>query len=372
MTKINNFENWFISGLKDIEDYHPREWIIKNIIPQGSSIVGFVGESGSGKSCVVYDIMMNYITGSDNWLGLPMKGEDRTCVFLSSEGDYKRRLKGWLLKHGFEGEKLQNYEKSILRLDTSKMSVGIALTSNTISELRKQIKTQFKTVGLIVIDTLNGFFSGEENNNTDMGNFLGNIDKDFAKAFNSCVIIIHHLGKKAKEQRDSTGRGASSFNAKLDMNISIEGKPLTGITLEVQKARDSKEGIRYRLKAEPITLTPEEETTIVLSELSELDNSCMNVSKKTPFDLIQEGIIKHEIKVFKERIIHKEDIKKFLSLKGGNDGQGFKGNGIYAQISPNKSGVIGKLVKDELLEPLDNNESFQLVDRNSYVWKLEE
>ena len=374
-TDIREPTFYFEEGLQGILEYKPKEWIIPKLLPQGACIVGVVGASGSGKSCFVYDILMNYLTGTTQWFNLRMKGEDRNCVLLASEGDYRRRLKGWLLEHGIADSEQAQTEGRLLILDPSKCHGGISITGNNIDTLIEDIERSVSSVGLIVIDTLNGFYNGSENDNSDMGIFLRNINR-LSQEFQACVILIHHTGKDGRRaydtDTDTSGRGASSFNAKLDMNIYVSGKPLTGITVRTTKARDSIEGFCFKLKGKIVPVAPcvdgeDPETTVVLESLEPLTAIPNRPKEDTDITMIQEGISEGILPVY-EGFVSREDLNRFFTTHGGKDGTGFKGKGVYQQSDPTKTGICGRLSRKGCLEWIAEREGYLLTDTDSYCW----
>lgn len=365
--------SWFVDGMDKIRNYQPlMTWIVKKVVSH-QSVVGVVGTSGSGKSNFVYDILMYYLFGNEDWHErFSMKGEDRNCVLLTSEGDPIKRMKGWFVKHGNPEPK-----GKLLILDRKNIKGGINIDDSTADELINQIKEIIPTVGLIVIDTLNGFCKGDENSNSNMGLFMSGIEK-ISLALNSTVIIIHHKGKNST---DPTGRGASAFNARLDINIEVTGKPLTGVgsRVKITKARDDEEGFSFNVKSEKVEIAKDEDgdpiTTIVVSEVSETKTAEETAKEDEDFLLIQEGISEGFLKVDSEGYITRTLLSSFFSSHGNDDREGFKGKGNYAQSKPEEEGgrgVCARLQRQGCLDWDKERSSYLLVDTSSFCWNREE
>lgn len=328
---------WEFVGMEAIDSYVPMtDWIVNKLIPH-NSIVGVVGASGSGKSCIVYDILMSYVSGFSHWFQFRMRGEKRDCVLLTSEGDSLLRLKGWKIKHG---QPTPQGQIRILKQN------GMKLNDSSTEDLITALQTETDlNIGLVVIDTLNGFYKGKENDNSDMGDFL-NYAVRISEALEATVIIIHHKGKNST---DSTGRGASAFNARLDMNIEVTGKPLsvTGSTIKITKARDSQEGLSFKVTAELVNVTPEPDedgeyvTAMVLKDASPLETVKEAVKDDSDYLLIREGISEGSIQLDEKGFITRKNLSEFFSSHGGEAGEGFKGQGKYAQSKPIEEGGKG-------------------------------
>lgn len=360
--------SWFVDGIEQIRNYQPlMNWIVKKVIAH-NSIVGVVGKPASGKSNFVYDIFMYYLFGCSDWHGrFNMKGEDRNCVLLSSEGDPLKRLKGWLIKHGYPEPK-----GKLLILDPSKIEGSMKLDDKKTDELIRQIKSVMPSVGLVVIDTLNGFCKGEENSNTAMSEFMDCIVK-IERTLKATVIIVHHKGKN---DTDSTGRGASAFNARLDINIEVIGKPLSGIgnTVKISKSRDGgEEGFSFNVKSEKVTIATDADgdpiTTIVVGEVSEMKTIQETAKGDKDLSLIKEGISEGSILVDEEGFITRKNLTDFFSSHGGESGEGFRGKGNYAQSKPKEeggNGVCSRLQEKNYFEWNEERESYHINDTSLF------
>ncbi len=358
--------SWFVDGIEKARDYQSLiGWIVRKVVPH-KSIIGVVGESGSGKSNFVYDILMYYLCGHEEWHEKrSMKGDDRNCVLLSSEGVPEKRLKGWLIKHGYPEPK-----GKLLLLDPTKVEGGIQIDEKKADELIEQIQEITPTVGLIVIDTLNGFYKGDESSNSDMGIFMNGINK-ISKSLNSTVILIHHKGKNTA---DPTGRGASAFNARLDINIEVTGKPLSevGSRVKITKSRDDEEGFSFNVKSERVEIAKDEEgepiTTIVVSEVSETKTADETAKEDGDFLLIQEGISEGFLKVDNEGFITRGNIKDFLKSRRPEDERDSTTFDNQTRAT-NESGLCGRLVKKGCLEWNKDKKSYRLIESSSYHWE---
>lgn len=362
-TERENRNNWFV-GLDEVSNYVPNlNWILKKII-LANTIIGFVGKPKSGKSCIVYDILMSFLHGFSNWLGIKMKGEKRDCVLLTSEGDSKKRLKGWLIAHNFPQPK-----GKLFLLDYSKIEGGIKFNDLKVQSIIEQIQSSSNKVGLVVIDTLNGFYKGKENDNSDMGDFL-NYVVQISQALQSTVIIIHHLGKN---ETDSEGRGASAFGGRVDETIKVTGKILTGSTVTVISSRETEEGLRFKVKAKLVNLTsePDEDgdflTTIVIDDSSPITLETAEETAQEDEDLIllKEGISEKSIHVDNAGFITRKNLSDFYSSHGGNSKEGYSGKSNYAQSKPREEGGKGacaRLQDNNFLEWNSEKKSYRVVD----------
>lgn len=172
---------------------------------------GLIGSSGSGKSFLALDLAASVATGTD-FCNSPTKGGQ--VIYLAGEGrsGITKRLKAWEQEHG----------TSIPRDKFLISSTTITLDKEGAKTLINIIKQMnLDNVELLVIDTLARHIDGEENSNTDMGEFIAAVDE--VKDELGCVaVIIHHTGHGQNTQQRA--RGASSFYAALDFELLVEKK----------------------------------------------------------------------------------------------------------------------------------------------------
>ena len=96
-------------------------------------------------------------------------------------------------------------------------------------EYKKRIKQPIK---MIIVDTLNRSMMGNENDNSDMADFVRGCEK-LQHEHNCGVVVVHHSGKDAERG----ARGASALKAATDFEVMV-GKKDDIITVTHTRAKD--------------------------------------------------------------------------------------------------------------------------------------
>ncbi len=258
---------------------NPTEWIIKDLFIKGQNLTGVVGPSNCGKTFFVLDVLLAYVTGEKEWNGRKIYAgeEDRKVVYLCSEGTDKilHRIYGYLQEHG---KAIEDIDGKFILLDFKRYSNEVKeiylRNPDTLKTIRDCIRLLCgNSVGMIAVDTYNGFYGGKENDSDEAAQMFANVETYLSAEFDANVIFIHHtgvaaIGAKIEEMRP---RGSSSFISKLDICIMLNGNITYGTEGFISKARDSEKGIRFYLLARKVvvkTIRPNSEgqptTTLVI------------------------------------------------------------------------------------------------------------
>lgn len=197
-------------------------WAVKGVVPERG--LGFVfGANQTFKSFVVLDYAMHRCYGM-NWMGRRTK--KATPVYLAAEGGagLMRRIQAWHQARGMD------WRKCPMRV------VIVPLTLRTqAGTLRKAIEATGVQPGDVIVDTMSQTFTGEENSNNDVADFLRVLGSELRDALGVSVLIVHHTGHTATERP----RGASAIvdNADFAIGVFRDGKELL-TTLEFVKVKD--------------------------------------------------------------------------------------------------------------------------------------
>lgn len=217
-------KNWLIDVHDDLRQPKPLKWLIKKWLPEKSFIM-IHGEPASGKSFVALDMMLTLSSGLGSWMGL--KAKKANVLYLCGEGfnGLPARINAWLSVH--KDADIGTFYRSSWALSLDNKQEGL-FAKNGIRAL------PFKP-DLIVIDTLNRFYSGDENSSQDIRVFLEFIS-ELQDEFKSAVMVVHHTGVSKEAQ--GRARGSSALRGAVDTEISVvkENKLLT---LEQKKQKDS-------------------------------------------------------------------------------------------------------------------------------------
>lgn len=216
----------------------PPEWLIRDIMPAGG-LVGLYGQPGTGKSFIAIDMAMAVGTGTP-WHGYLTK--HGYVIYVSAEGGsgIGKRVLAWLLEH--------QLTPSQARVAWLTESIPVHNGSEDMDVLMGRITDEIdEQPALVIIDTLARCFDGDENQQEDMGRFIGGVDR-LRREFDATVIVVHHTRLDGDRERGNT-----AFRGAADTMISLDRKESGSILLTNNKQKDSEEfaAIRLRLKAIP-------------------------------------------------------------------------------------------------------------------------
>ena len=182
----------------------PKSWIIKGWLPKGPAFCMTFGPSGNGKTFVVVDRMLSIATGQKEWCGCKVNQAD--VLYLCGEGsiDVRARIAVWCQEHG------------ITRLEHFYMSEEAAHVDSDEGMARILQALEFYDFkpDLIVIDTLNRFMEGDENDTQNAGTFISACAR-LQSIYSACLLLVHHTG--LAEDAQKRARGSSAFRGALDM-----------------------------------------------------------------------------------------------------------------------------------------------------------
>jgi putative DNA primase/helicase len=219
------------SGILRLDDFLAEEtsitWLIEGWI-QEKSLIMVHGPSGAGKTFLVLDWCLRLSAGklvSRNWCGHAVK----FCpvLYLAGEGQHglRGRIAAWRKHFSVKDNQFFILPRP---LDLDQKDVG--------SYLLGEIHKSGISPGLVVIDTLNRYFSGDENSARDA---RGMIDSCSAliERYGCSVLLVHHTGLASNAQ--NRARGSSAWRGALDIEISVKsGGATRPIQVLQQKMKD--------------------------------------------------------------------------------------------------------------------------------------
>jgi hypothetical protein len=197
-------------------------WAVKGVISEQG--LGFVyGATGTFKSFVVLDYALHRAYGM-KWMGRRTK--QSIPVYLAAEGGtgLMRRIEAWHKARGMD------WRKCPMRV------VIVPLTLRTESStLRAAIEAEGLHPGDVVIDTMSQTFTGNENSNDEVADFLRVLGSELRDGLGCTVTVVHHTGHSATERP----RGASAIIANVDFALGIfrDEKEML-CTVEFTKVKD--------------------------------------------------------------------------------------------------------------------------------------
>lgn len=324
------------------------KWLIKGWVPK-SGLMMIYGEPGSGKSFIALDMMLSISTSKPAWHGCRIAPIEGCIIYLCGEGDEgnSQRISAWI-KEKNNGVKETGpifIGSSPLNLDEERV------VENLVEKILKEAKM---TPCLIVIDTLNMYFSGEENNARDARNFIRGCQR-MSQKFEALVMIIHHTGK-SREMRNEA-RGSSAFHASMDSEILVtryEGN----VSLESRKQKNGKIPEMISMKFKSVTLDDWEP-----DEDGEVPTSLVPVTlEKDCYETIQNELVelgkawKHSGRKINDVLgcpyLSKDEMKEYFRSIGKSKDE------IYNAFREGHSRFLYKLIKAEIIEEKEKDVYF--------------
>ena len=199
-----NYEGLYniISSSEFVHDFKPSTWLIKDILPS-SELGECFGASQSRKTFVVLDQAVCIQNGME-WQGHETTQAD--VLYICGEGVNGVRLR----LAGFAEHYKAKSEIDILPVPVDMMDDA------SMVELCKAIDSREKKYGLIVIDTLNANFLGDENSADDFAKMKRNL-KDHICNDERMVMWVHHTGNTERGR----ARGSSARFAGVDFSMQV-------------------------------------------------------------------------------------------------------------------------------------------------------
>ena len=161
------------------------DWLIEDMFEK-ESVMSIFGAAKSGKSFVAIAMACAVAMGEE-FYGSASK--QATTLYLCGEG-----------KRGV-GRRIKAYEQYFNK-DLSKAPLLLSNRGARITEddefdklltTCREIEEQYGSIGLIIFDTFQRNFSGNENSSEDVGLFIQRLDKLVAE-FGATCCFVHHTG----------------------------------------------------------------------------------------------------------------------------------------------------------------------------------
>ena len=323
-----------IHGNEYFRKKQPQKWLIKNWIPE-RGIGMLYGDSATGKTFIAIDLMLSISTGQAKWFGSRIEDTRRSVVYLCGEGadGNAQRIGAWIKakNHGVE-------DTGSFYVIEDEFNLDNPYNADT---LIRAIRSKLHTApSFIVIDTLNCYFSGNENDATSARLFNFSCKK-LSKEFDAFVLIIHHTGKNRDYK--SEARGSSAFFGAMDTSIIAAAIKDNTISLKVNKQKNGKIPDELLLSSDVIVLD-----TWDIDSDGEYPSSLVFVSTEKSF---HEGIGKDKDLLIS--VLRKTDEVDVITEKKARSAMkelGFTSDTIYNIFSRGRSNFLSRLVKAGILE----------------------
>ena len=184
------------------------DWLIKDML-ETSSLACVFGSPKSGKSFISIAMACAIAKGEDFYGN---KATKRPVLYLVGEGTraFSRRL------HAIN-QGMYSLDGIPLYLSDRGVRINEQDDFDRLEEQIKQVEAIEGQIGLLVIDTFQRNFVGNENSAEDVGLFINKLDQIIAD-HNCCVCLVHHTG----HGNSGRARGSSVLGASLDYEFKVE------------------------------------------------------------------------------------------------------------------------------------------------------
>ena len=250
--------------------FEPRYWrdlttttsplaLIAGLLGEGSMAVLY-GEAGDGKTLLAIDMAAHVARG------VPWRERnvtDGAAVYIAAEGPHsvERRLIAYRKHHKITDD---------IPLALIGASVNLLDPEADLPELIETVERVAADTGqqvrLVVVDTLfRALAGGSDNDATDMGAFVANVDR-MREATGAAVLVVHHSGK----DKARGARGHSSLRAATDTEIELSRDEVSELrTAKVTKQRDGDEGAEFHFKIIGVGIDTDEDGEPISSAVAE-------------------------------------------------------------------------------------------------------
>lgn len=182
-------------GIEEALQQPPVTWLIPGWIPN-NELSMLWGPEGTYKSFIALD-----------W-SLKLACQGKGVMYIVAEGlsGMRNRVAAWLEHNNKRNVPTWHYFSSNIYLNqkNERQRWGDALKQYLGSQ------TKGRKLNLIVVDTLDRCFDGEENSSREMGHFIDGLEA-LREEFGCAVLVIHHTRKDGKRERGTSALPAAVF-----------------------------------------------------------------------------------------------------------------------------------------------------------------
>jgi len=225
----------------------PIEWLVDGWI-QSEALNMVFGPSGGGKTFLVLDWCLSMAAGRHYWAG--NKIEPGAVVYLAGEGHHglKGRIAAWLHHNRVQNPNPDNFTFTNRAADLN-TDEGYGTVAGFLRELAKN-------PSLIVVDTTNLHFSGNENAADQVRTMINNCRR-LIREFKCAVLLVHHTG--VSQEAKGRVRGSSAWKASMDIEIEVQPTAIdpevpAPIEIRQTKSKDSLPAAPIYVELEQVTI----------------------------------------------------------------------------------------------------------------------
>ena len=347
----------FVSGDSWLMKRDPVSWLIEDWIPEGKGLLQLYGASGTGKSFLAIDWMLSLVMGVPDWKNHGCK--QGNVVYLCGEGQrgVAKRIKAWLFHHSIDRETAMKalHDNSLCLSDSAVLTLD---NKKQLEEMQRAIDERDFKPDLIIVDTLNRFMAGNENDTRDATAFVHACDS-LAGKYNCAVMLIHHVGWSTDAQ--NRARGSSVIHSSVDLDFQL--KDCNG-TLELSQDKN-----KDHEKSHPVYMAlsgvpfcdedgfPERSAVLITADKPEVELT-KDITRQNDEILCLEAFKAFAVDRNGVVAISIDDFKRHCEGKlTDRNGKPYEGTTFTNQFNPNQGKFISRLLGYRVIEPLGDNRS---------------
>ncbi|TWT64230.1 AAA family ATPase [Rubinisphaera italica] len=190
-----------------IDNVRP-EWLVSKLIRR-NQISCMFGSPGCRKTWLAIDLALSVATGTDFLGSIPCKKGKVWYIAAEGADDFELRAEAIIRGRGIERPSGADFQYRFIPYDFS--------SEAAVNQCIKHIENSISNADLIVIDTLSKNFSGDGDNNKEIGKFINSIEKLRLKT-GAHIMTVHHTGWSQTERE----RGASNLRGGIDTSILVD------------------------------------------------------------------------------------------------------------------------------------------------------
>ncbi|PWG16335.1 AAA family ATPase [Salibaculum griseiflavum] len=183
----------------------PRKWLVEDLVPL-ENVTMLYGDGGTGKSLLALQLAVATASGKD-WVGQDV--HSGSALFISAEDDVPELHRRLALTATGSGLTLQDLDRLTVRSLAGEDAIlgtfdpaGRLAATGLFAEIEAQVLRD--APALIVLDTLNDLYAGDENDKSQARQFIGLL-RGLAIQHNCAVVLLAHPSKSGM----SSGSGDS-------------------------------------------------------------------------------------------------------------------------------------------------------------------
>jgi hypothetical protein len=204
------------------------------------TLAWLIGKSGSFKSFVAFDIAQ-HVAGGQPWAGRRTERGDVVYVMAEGQGGASLRARAWRERNGPLPGGVHYLTRPVQAASPEQWGALL-------------VAMERMRPSLIILDTQARNTLGiKENDNTDMGRFVEQVDRLRRVSDGACVLVIHHIGRAGDD-----ARGASAIDGAQDTELKLtrDGRRAMHATLSIDKQKDAPDTASVDLRLDPVELGP--------------------------------------------------------------------------------------------------------------------